>query len=69
MEFSVTTAVQALRTDPTWLNRPMMHLWRVVSQSPNKAPNNQIDVVFELWRHGLITLEPIPDAWPGSGGL
>ena len=52
--------VQALRTDPTWLNRPM-RLWRVVSQSQTKAPNNQIDVVFELWRNGLITQEPIPE--------
>ena len=53
-------AVQALRTDPTWLNRPM-HLWRVVSRSQTKAPNNQIDVVFELWRNGLITQELIPE--------
>jgi hypothetical protein len=50
-------AVEALRTDPTWLNRPML-LWRVVSQSQTKAPNNQIDVVFALWRNGLITPEP-----------
>ena len=41
-------AVQTLRTDPTWLNRPMRLPWRVVSQSQTKAPNNQIDVVFEL---------------------
>ena len=54
-------AVQALRTDPTWLDRPTRLLWRVVSQSPIKAQNNQIDVVFELWRNGLITQEPIPE--------
>lgn len=38
-----------------------MHLWREVSRSQNKAPNNQIDVVFALWRNGLITQEPIPE--------
>ena len=54
-------AVQALRIDPTWLNRPTTHLWRVVSQSQTKAPNNQIDVVFELWRNELITQEPVPE--------
>jgi hypothetical protein len=53
-------AVQALRADPTWLDRPTRLLWRVVSQS-TKAQNNQIDVVFELWRNGLITQEPIPE--------
>jgi hypothetical protein len=53
--------VQELRTDPTWLDRPTRLLWRVVSQSPIKAQNNQIDVVFELWRNGLITQEPIPE--------
>ena len=54
-------AVQFLRTDPTWLNRPTTHLWRIVSEPQTKAPNNQIDVVFELWRNGLITQEPIPE--------
>ena len=53
-------AVQALRNDPTWLGRPTTHLWRVVSPQP-KAHNHQIDVVFELWRNGLITQEPIPE--------
>jgi len=52
-------AVRALRCDATWLERPML-LWRKVSQSPSKTPNNQIDVVFELWKERLITDEPIP---------
>lgn len=52
-------AVQALRIDPTWFNRRAL-LWREVSRSQTKAPNNQIDVVFALWSRGLITQEPIP---------
>lgn len=54
------SAVQHLRTDPTWFDRPTC-LWRKVSQSQTKAQNNQIDVVFALWRNGLITQEPIPE--------
>jgi hypothetical protein len=51
-------AVQALRDDSTWLSRPTP-LWRVVSQSPKKVQNGQIDVVFALWEKRLITQEPI----------
>jgi hypothetical protein len=47
-------AVEALRDDPTWLDRKT-DLWRFVSRSPNKVPNGQLDVVFGLWRKGLIT--------------
>ena len=54
-------AIQALRTDPTWLHRPTTHLWRVVSQPQTKVQNSQIDVVFALWRKGLITQEPVPE--------
>lgn len=53
-------AVEALRIDSAWLKKPM-HLWRVVSRSENKTPNNQIDVVFALWSNELITGEPIPE--------
>lgn len=54
-------AVAALRIDPTWINKPKIHLWREVSRSESKAPNSQIDVVFALWGNDLISNEPIPD--------
>ena len=52
-------AVRALRHDPTWLERPTL-LWHEVSLSLTKTQNNQIDVVFALWRERLITDEFIP---------
>jgi hypothetical protein len=54
-------AVQELRIDRRWLDRPKIHLWRLVSRSEIKAQNNQIDVVFALWTKGLITQEPISE--------
>jgi hypothetical protein len=49
------SAVHCLRKDPSWLCKPPTCLWRVVSQSTTKRYNEQIDVVFALWKAGLIT--------------
>ncbi|HEY2875779.1 MAG TPA: hypothetical protein VGJ56_27930 [Reyranella sp.] len=51
-------AVQELRIDRTWLTKPKLDLWRVVSRSPTKTHNSQIDEVFGLWEDELITQEP-----------
>jgi hypothetical protein len=46
-------AVAALRADPAWLQRKR-DLWREVSGPGTKVENGQLDVVFSLWRAGLI---------------
>lgn len=53
-------AVQALRSDPTWIKRPELSLWRAVSPQPKKY-NDQIAVVFALWGNDLITQDPISE--------
>jgi hypothetical protein len=54
-------AVRSLRKCPSWLYKPTTCLWREVIQPRIIRHNDQIDVVFELWRNGLITQEPIPE--------
>jgi hypothetical protein len=49
-------AVSVLRQDPSWLDRER-ELWAVVSGPETKVENGQLDVVFSLWRAGLIAVQ------------
>jgi hypothetical protein len=49
----VTRALAALRSEPQLADDPK-RLWSIATDGAGVRPNEQMDVLIALWRHGLV---------------